>query len=47
MDAEDGTTIVRAADEVDISVMEEVNWMLFCDIRNIRRREVRLRRGMG
>lgn len=47
MDAEDGATIVGATDEVDVPVMEEVNWVSFCNVQNTRRRKVRLRRDIG
>lgn len=47
MDAEDDAAIVGATDEVDVSVMEEINWVPFCNVRNTRRREVSLRRGLG
>lgn len=47
MDAEDRATIVRATDEVDVSVMEEISWVSFCNVWNTRRKEVRLRRDMG
>ena len=47
MDAEDGATTVGATDEINVPVMEEINWVSFCDVQNTRRREVRFRRGVG
>ena len=42
VDAEDDAAVVRPTDEVDISVMQEINRVTFCIIRDTRRREVRL-----
>ena len=43
MEAEDDATIVGLADKVDISVMEEIDRVSFCDVRDTRRRKIRWR----
>ena len=46
VNTEDGAATVRPTYEVDVPVMEEVDWVSFCNVRDARRSEGRLRRGL-
>jgi hypothetical protein len=47
MHPEDNAVVVRATDEVNVSVMKEIDRVSFGDVGDVRRSEGRLRRGMG